>query len=386
MAAARSLRAWSWLHTWSSLVCTLFILLQCLTGLPLIFHDEIERLSGDAVAAPALRNGGAPMISGADATATADAVLRAARERHPELMLQHAAVDPRNAWLWQVTLAPTPAATDGARVVMVDGRTAHVLRDAASHPGWMGGLRRLHADLYADLPGQLFLALMGLLLVVAIISGVVLYAPFMRRLDFGTVRRGRSPRLQWLDLHNLLGIGTLVWALAVAATGVVNTGAGLLLSHWQRTEVAERLAAYRGQPPVPEDQRAPLQAVLAAAQAQAPGRRLAFAAFPGTAYSSPYHVTCYLNGDDPLASRLPRPVLVDARTAAVTASLELPWYLKVALLARPLHVAGDGALPLKLLWALLDMATIVVLGSGLYLWLGRRTGLPQEPAPRGRSG
>jgi uncharacterized iron-regulated membrane protein len=29
-------------------------------------------------------------------------------------------------------------------------------------------------------------------------------------------------------------------------------------------------------------------------------------------------------------------------------------------------------MPMKILWALLDIATIVVLGSGLYLWLRRK--------------
>jgi uncharacterized iron-regulated membrane protein len=27
---------------WSSLVCTVFMLLLCVTGLPLIFHEEID--------------------------------------------------------------------------------------------------------------------------------------------------------------------------------------------------------------------------------------------------------------------------------------------------------------------------------------------------------
>ena len=45
----------------------------------------------------------------------------------------------------------------------------------------------------------------------------------MRKLDFGTVRRERSSRLKWLDLHNLLGVVTLVWALVVGLTGAINT-------------------------------------------------------------------------------------------------------------------------------------------------------------------
>ena len=71
-------------------------------------------------------------------------------------------------------------------------------------------------------PGELFLGGMALLFVVAIVSGVVIYGPFMRKLDFGTVRTGRSRRLKWLDLHNLLGVVTLGWTLVVGATGVIN--------------------------------------------------------------------------------------------------------------------------------------------------------------------
>jgi uncharacterized iron-regulated membrane protein len=29
-------------------------------------------------------------------------------------------------------------------------------------------------------------------------------------------------------------------------------------------------------------------------------------------------------------------------------------------------------MPMKILWALLDIATIIVLGSGLYLWVKRK--------------
>jgi uncharacterized iron-regulated membrane protein len=46
-------------------------------------------------------------------------------------------------------------------------------------------------------------------------------------------------------------------------------------------------------------------------------------------------------------------------------------------------------MPMQILWALLDIATIVVLGSGLYLWfkrgapqpLVREAGAVLEPAP-----
>src|SRR3546814_12519935 len=42
-----TIRAWYLVHKWTSLICTLFLLMLCVTGLPLIFHDEIDALSGE---------------------------------------------------------------------------------------------------------------------------------------------------------------------------------------------------------------------------------------------------------------------------------------------------------------------------------------------------
>ena len=54
MLSPTALRRWSWTHKWSSLVCTVFMLLLCITGLPLIFHHEIGHLLGTEVEAPAM--------------------------------------------------------------------------------------------------------------------------------------------------------------------------------------------------------------------------------------------------------------------------------------------------------------------------------------------
>ena len=43
-----TIRRWSFVHTWTSLICTLFLLMLAITGLPLIFHHELEHLLGEA--------------------------------------------------------------------------------------------------------------------------------------------------------------------------------------------------------------------------------------------------------------------------------------------------------------------------------------------------
>ena len=69
----------------------------------------------------------------------------------------------------------------------------------------------------------------------------------------------------------------------------------------------------------------------------------------------------------------PTPVLVDAGTARVVSAEGLPWYLRALEISRPLHFGDYGGLLLKIIWALFDFIAIIVLGSGLYLWILRRT-------------
>ncbi|MFX6118954.1 hypothetical protein ABTE85_22070, partial [Acinetobacter baumannii] len=84
----------------------------------------------------------------------------------------------------------------------------------------------------------------------------------------------------------------------------------------------------------PVAERASLQQSLQAAQQQVPGTKLYFIAFPGTTFSSPHHHTFFLRGNEPLTSRLFLPVLVDAKTAQVTAAPALPWYLTALLVSQ----------------------------------------------------
>ncbi len=164
----RTLRVWTWLHKWSSLVCTVFMLLLCLTGLPLIFHHEIGHLLGTEIEAPTLPAAQDRL------RASADDVMAAARAKYPDRIVQFMGKSDDDDRLWWSTLTPTPAPTEDYKSVMVDGRTAQVVGEYKVGEGFMDLMFRLHVDLFAGLPGKLFLGFMGLLLLVALVSGVVL--------------------------------------------------------------------------------------------------------------------------------------------------------------------------------------------------------------------
>lgn len=149
---------------------------------------------------------------------------------------------------------------------------------------------RLHVDMFAGLPGKLLLAFMGLLFVVAIISGTVLYLPFMRRLKFGTVRQDKSTRLRWLDLHNLIGVVTLTWCLVVGVTGVISACADLLIAAWRNDALTTLIAPYRDAPPL--TQLAPATRLLDIAEEVAPGMKPDFIAFPAPVFPASTIIRC----------------------------------------------------------------------------------------------
>lgn len=335
----------------------------CITGLPLIFHDEIDDLLNEKVqlaAAPA----GRPMLS-------LDTILDRALAARPGEVPLYMSFD-YDRPVVNVTTGPAPdAEARDMAFQSLDRRTGAIL-PAMPSGGVMDIILQIHTDMFLGLPGMLFLGAMGFLFFVAIVSGVVLYVPFMARLPFGTVRHERRARVRWTDLHNLIGITTLMWASVVGLTGVINTLVEQVTDYWKADRLAAMTAPYVGQP-VPT-RLASIQRSVDLAVAARPGMRPQFVAFPGGTYSSTHHFAVFLQGATPRTKKLLTPVLIDARTGVLAAVSPMPWYMQALSLSQPLHFGDYGGLPMKILWAVLDVLTIVVLGSGLYLWLGGKSG------------
>ena len=163
---------------------------------------------------------------------------------------------------------------------------------------------------------------------------------------------------------------TVAWVLVVGATGVVNTLATPILAYWKDTALAELTAAHES--PAPPGDWTSLDRAVERAKAALPGRTLQFVAFPGTEFTTDHHYAVFFHGDTPLTTHLTTPALIDVRTGELAAVAESPWYVKALSLSQPLHFGDYGGLGLKIVWALLDLATIIILGSGLYLWLTKK--------------
>lgn len=367
-----SIRVWYLVHKWTGLVCTVFLLMLCVTGLPLIFHDEIDRLGVGTV------HFGMPGVgssSDAPGLVPLDQMMAKALAARPGEVPLFMAFDNDQPSM-TITTGPRPNSPGSEMTIQVFDRSTGRLLGKEEGRGVMAFLLKLHTDMFLGLPGMLFLGAMGALFTAALVSGVVLYAPFMRKLPFGTLRTSRSTRLKWLDYHNLLGVVALAWMTVVSVTGIINTLEKPINKLWQRNELTSMTREYAGKAAVPPLRYVSLDKALAEARKAIPGNNPQFIGFPGGNFSSKQHYAVFFQGDTPLTERLLTPALIDAETGAFTTARTMPWYNKSLSLSRPLHFGDYGGVPLKILWAVLDLFTIVILVSGLYLWLGKRRASP----------
>jgi uncharacterized iron-regulated membrane protein len=336
--------------------------MACITGLPLVFQDELQPLLE-----PHTMAGNVPPGT---PDASLDRMVVEAEAHFPGLKPLFVAYDDDEPRVF-VTLAPSldpkPSET---RSLVFDRHTGKTLDAIKPGKTFLSVCLQLHREIFAGVAGELVMALMGLLFVVALVSGAVVYGPFMRRLNFGTVRSRGSRRVHWFDLHNLIGIVTLTWACVVGATGFLNGLSTPLFGLWRMQAMPALLASYHGKPA--PSHLASVDAVVATATKAMPGMTISSVTFPNAILASPLHYIVWTKGNNPVTSRLFTPALIDAETGRVSAIKPLPWYLRAIEISRPFHFGDYGGLPLKIIWALFDIALIAVLLSGVYLWLSRR--------------
>ena len=356
----QTIKAWSGVHKWTSLLCTLFLLMLCLTGLPLIFHDEIDSALNPDSWTPA--NPAAEHL-------TLDEILDTALESRPGEVPIFMSFDIERPVV-NVTSGPSADAPGSAmHFASFDLTSGNLVPPADNGESVMEFILQLHTDMFLGLSGMLFLGFMGTLFALSVVSGVVLYAPFMRKLEFGTLRRRQSKRLKWLDYHNFFGIVAVAWLLVVGLTGVINTLEEPIIETWKSQELADLIASNEGVSA--SASRASLDAAVNAAIEEAPDMELQFVAFPGSGFSTKAHYAVFLHGRTPVSEHVIAPVLIHAGTGEVAGLREMPWYAKALSLSRPLHFGDYGGLLLKLVWAVLDLLTIFLLVTGVYLWLAR---------------
>ncbi len=357
MAISRNtMKFWHATHKWSSLICTVFLLMLCITGLPLIFHAEIDELSLPEF-----------IDIQSEKQASLAAIEQLARAEKPDWPLIFLFWDDSKPMISAVLGTSVSAGESDVLIAPFDRRTGERLSAPAKNEGLMAFILDLHASMLMGLPGTLFLGLMGLIFFISIISGIVVYAPYIKRLSFATVRRNKDKNIKRLDTHNMVGIITVSWVCVVTISGIILTLVTPLTAIWQNGELAKIKAQYENIAPLKKYVSPDI--VLANVMKEVPDANIAFMSWPGSPYATPYHYTLGWKGNTPLTEHLLKVALIDANTGEISSMRETPWYLDMINISVPLHFGDYGGLPLKILWAMLNIMAIIVLWTGLLLWL-----------------
>ena len=167
------------------------MLMLCVTGLPLIFHEEIDEL---------LHGKWTASVPAGTPKANLDQVVANAISNVPE-KVPHFLVWDRDEPDALLASVGTSLEADPTNNQYRPPRRSHRRLPRCSQRDGAVHLYRAQVAyrMFTGLPGKLFLGLMGILFCVAIVSGVVVYSPSMRKLRFGTYRLSRPRIVRWLD-------------------------------------------------------------------------------------------------------------------------------------------------------------------------------------------
>jgi hypothetical protein len=143
----RTIQRWSWVHKWTSLVSTAFLLVLCVTGLPLIFKDELDDLFYAQVE-PADVPPGTPH-------ADLDAIVASALGRYPGEVVQFIVWPRDEPNIVRLSIAKTSDADpSNNKLARFDVHSGQFLDQPDYRSRVTRFLLDLHTDLFAGLPGD----------------------------------------------------------------------------------------------------------------------------------------------------------------------------------------------------------------------------------------
>lgn len=359
------------IHQWVSLICALFLLLLTLTGLPLLFRNEINAWNtvnlpprGEPMALSEIWAGlpqGTAEVSQAFPTKEILAVTPDGEDGTLYFRVKERGGKASRAHMRM-----------GGEQIMYDVRTGavfdrkdRVYRSEAVQE-FMHTMHILHVRLGMEEGGRDFLAVMCVLAVISIVSGVYLYLPMMKTLAFGT-RRRRSSRVFWSDWHKLTSIFAGTWAVLMCVSGVFIVLYSVGMRDYQRTAHARAADHF-----VVQTQDAPqisAEEAYARIAAEFPQKDVISMRLPTA--DSAYYVF-------QIAEPTVRPTDFALGTQVYLAAgggepllVPVPAWLTMAPFFLNMHIHNHELTAEKIFWALLILMTAAMIVTGIVLWLTR---------------
>ena len=197
-------------HHWCGLIVGLFLLMMSITGSVLVFSEEWEELEDPALTLD--REHGKPSF---------DASLYAVRVANPgyEIRLYHMPQADR-ALVYELRKKEI------VRKIYVHPLSGKILKEKNQvHRGFQRRLLLLHYTLWSGTTGKIIVFFVGILFLITLATGVVIYRKsILRVLRFRVRINKRSQRAKHSSWHRIIGVWSLLFNLLVVSTGLVLSG------------------------------------------------------------------------------------------------------------------------------------------------------------------
>ena len=360
------------IHQWVSLVCALFLLLLTLTGLPLLFRNEIN--AWNTVNMPP-QGGPMPLR---EIWTSLPAGTAAVRQEFPTKEILSVTPDGADGTLYFLVKerggkAERSHMRMGGEQIMYDVRTGtlfnrrdRVYRSEAVQE-FLHTMHVLHVRMGMEEGGRDLLTVMCVLSVISVVSGIYLYLPMMKSMAFGT-RRRKTSRLFWSDWHKLTSVFAGTWAVIMCVSGVFIVLYSIGIRDYHRTAHTLAMEYFAA-----EEQSAatmPAEEALAHIADGFPAKEIVSMQLP--AGQNGYYV--FQIADPAVRATdfaLGEQVYLPATGRGEPLFVPVPAWLTMAPFFLNIHIHNHELFAEKIFWGLLILMTAAMIGTGIALWLTR---------------
>jgi len=376
-----TLRTFLTVHTWVGLIAGMALFIAFYAGAISVFSHEL----GD------WNRSGRDAVAPADPVARSQALLDAVLREHPQAaeglyLVLPGEHGPQPSAYW---FSPTG---DASRRFAFAGADSDVLRELPEREGFVDFVYDLHFT--AGLPktfGTYLFGVVCLLYGLALVSGVVIYAPGFLK-DLFALRLGKNIKRLWQDAHNVIGMLSLPFHVVFAWSGFVLTLGLVLLLPFQTLVYEGKLMKiveydFYGAPQVAAAKTAKpslsLRELLARGREASPQMQV-----EGVSYVNFGDANARATLYGTLAQRRLNTlgaVALDAGNGAVVSVVEPKSMTPGMTMLRglqALHFGNFGGTAVKWLYFVLGLAGAFLFYSGNLLWIEARRKRRQPEQPR----
>jgi uncharacterized iron-regulated membrane protein len=356
MKATKYIFGW---HHWCGLIVGLFLLLMSITGSILVFSDELEMLEEQDI----------PSIQTIPGIASIDHSFQAVQTKYPgwEIRLYHL---PKT----DEALVYELRQKENAKKVYVHPVSGEILGvDENANRSFQRRLLLLHYTLFAGTAGKIMVFTIGILFLVTLITGLIVYRKSLLKVFTFRVRfNKKTVRSFYSSLHRIIGVWSLVFNLLIVASGLWLSGQ--IVSNALKAPAA----ATKKEKALPVRS---IDSVVEKIGKEYPGFEIHLIRIrPG---ANAVQVSGRLITDPAVYGNYYSTFSVSGATLEIEKSSfmkDLPAGERLKKMAGPLHFGSYGGWPLKILYCLLGFTPAFLSISGFILWRKRSRAKKRRPA------